>query len=146
MVLDVYPPPPGENISPRKIPSSQKIPLVENKAFQIWEFYLSFFFRREKEFWCLCNIRHTLKFTLRTTREQTGLFAGFFQLRARQDKDRWQNRWEIYNLGCIFAHKGEGVEYLDSWKSENHSYLIICRITVPDTFWMQDRYTLSPPP
>ena len=118
-------------------------PPVENKAFQIWEF-IWVFFRRGEE-WYLCIMRHSLKFTLCKTREQTGFFVSFFQLSARQDKDKWQNRWEIYNLGYIFAHKGEGVKNLDRFKSENNSYFIIWRTIVPNLFCMQIRYTLPPP-
>ena len=47
-----------------------------------------------------------LKFALCKTWEQTGFFVSFFQFNMRQDKDKWQNRWEIYNLGYIFVHYG----------------------------------------
>ena len=60
------------------------------------------------EFWYLCIIRHSHEITLYKIRKQTGFFFSLFQLSVRQDKDKWQNEWEIYNFGYIFAHKGGG--------------------------------------
>jgi len=107
-------------------------------------------FRKGKEFWYLCIRRHSLKFTVCKTRELTGVFVSFFQLSAGQHKEKWQNRWKIYNLGYIFAHK-EGVgfkvlTFIYNLKSENNSYVTICRIIVPNTFCTQTRYTLPLPP
>ena len=69
----------------------------------------------------------------------------FFSL--ARDKTKTSER--IYGkhiIWAIYLYIREGVKYLDSLKSVNNSYFIICRIIVPKIFCMKTRYTLSPPP
>ena len=46
-----------------------------------------------------------VRITQEEIRQQTGFFVSFLQLSVRQDKDKWQNSWEMCNLGYMFAHK-----------------------------------------
>ena len=86
----------------------------------------------------------SLKFTLCKTREQIGFFVSFFQLSVRQDKDKWQNRCEIYNLcisgggGKVFGQFEVRKQFLPNMKNNVH--------TTHTTFFYPDPLYFNPPP
>ena len=118
MVLGVYPspwrlPPPNLENTPLvstpawKIYSEENTPLMETKAFQFWEFYLSFVFLfsiGEKNFsTCILYVIHSI---LRCVKLKNKLASSLVSFSLAWPKTNSSERiYGKFNFGYIFAHR-----------------------------------------
>ena len=63
--------------------------------------------REINKIWHLYDIPPTAQVVHALTNCKPVSLASFFHLSVRKDKEKGQNRREIYNLGYIFAHYGK---------------------------------------